>query len=75
MMFLTNTQHRQNRRAVSVWSKEAMGNLPYSCRLCYTWQFLIQLAMLFLANAVIDMDRCYFKCIGCKVLSVVHILL
>ena len=47
MMFLTNTQHRQNRRAVSVWSKEAMGNLPYSCRLCYTWQFLIQLLMLY----------------------------
>ena len=28
MMFLTN-KHRQNRRAISVWSKEAIGKLSY----------------------------------------------
>ena len=63
MMFLTNTTPIKQARSTCLVKRGYRQIEPYSCRLCYTWQFLMQLAMLFLANAVIDMDRCYFKCI------------
>ena len=61
MMFLTNTTPIKQARNICLVKRGYRQIEPYSCRLCYTWQFLIQLAMLFLANAVIDMDRCYFN--------------
>ena len=77
MMFLTNTTPTKQARKISVWSKEAIGKLSdmvigymmihlaisYNLQ-CYSLQY----------NAIIYMGRC-FKFIGCKVLSVAHILL
>ena len=70
-------QHRQNRCAKSVSSKEAIGIRQielYSCRLCYTWHVRTTCNAIS-CNAIVDMGRCCFKFIGCKVLSVAHILL
>ena len=66
MMFLTNTTPTKQARnmTISVWSKEAIGKLSY-----------MVVGYVTLGNAIIDMDRCCFKIIGCKVLSLVRILL
>ena len=79
MMFLTNTTPTRQARNICLVKRGYRQIELYGCRLCYTWQFLTTcnaiLCNAILCNAIIDMGRCCFKFFGCKVLSVVHILL
>ena len=74
MMFLTNTTPTKQARNICLVKRGYRQIELYGCRLCYTWQFRATCNAI-PCNAIIDLGRCYFKCIGCKILSVVHILL
>ena len=74
MMFLTNTTPTKQARNICLVKRGYRQIELNDCRLCYTWQFLTTCNAI-LCNDIIDMGRRCFKFFGCKILSVVHILL